>query len=75
MACNSLALTRKAYTNFSQKQCMAEDDKSNKTLMTDLHRQSQHPMVVVSANAVNCYDKGNHIIIARLASSDQPYGI
>jgi hypothetical protein len=49
---------------FSQKGSTAEDAKFDKTLMADLSRQARQPMTVVLADAANCYDKVNHIIMS-----------
>jgi hypothetical protein len=48
---------------FSQKGSTAEDAIIDKTLMADLSRQAQQPMIVTSANAAYCYDRINHIIM------------
>jgi hypothetical protein len=48
---------------FSQKGSTSKDAKFDKTLMSDLSRQARHPMTVVSADAANCYDRVNHIIM------------
>jgi hypothetical protein len=48
----------------SQKGNTAEDAKFDKTLMADLSRQARHPMTIVSADAVYCYDRVNHIIMS-----------
>jgi hypothetical protein len=49
---------------FSQKGSMAEDVKFDKTLIADLTRQARQPMIVTSADAANCYDRVNHIIMS-----------
>ena len=49
---------------FSQKGSTAEDAKFNKTLTADLSRQARQPMTIVSANAADCYDRVNHIIMS-----------
>ncbi len=49
---------------FSQKGSTAEDAKFDKTLMTALSRQARHPMIVTSADAANCYDWVNHVIMS-----------
>ncbi len=49
---------------FSQKGSTAKDAKFDKTLMADLSRQARHPMTVVSADAVFCYNRVNHIIMS-----------
>jgi hypothetical protein len=48
---------------FSQKGSTAEDAKFDKTLTTDLSRQARQPMTIVSADADNCYDRVNHVIL------------
>ena len=49
---------------FSQKGCTAEDAKFDKTLVADLSRQAKHPRTIVSADAVYCYDRVNHIVMS-----------
>ncbi len=49
---------------FSQKGSASEDAKFNKTLMADLSREVRRPMPVVSADAVYCYNRVNHIIMS-----------
>ena len=49
---------------FSQKRITEEDAKFDKTLMYDLSCESRRPMGVSSANASNCYDRVNHIIMS-----------
>ena len=49
---------------FSQKGSTAEDAKFDKTLMTDISSQTRLPMTIVSADAANCYDRVNHIIMS-----------
>ena len=49
---------------FSQKGCIAEDAKFDKTLMADLSRKARHPMIVVSVDAAYCYDRVNHVIMS-----------
>ena len=48
---------------FSKKGNTAEDANLDKTLTEDLSRQAQHPMTVVSVDAVHCYDRINHVIM------------
>ena len=48
---------------FSQKGSTSEDAKFDKTLTTDLSRQARQPMTIVSADAANCYDRVNHVIM------------
>jgi hypothetical protein len=48
----------------SQKGSTAEDAKFDNTLMADLSRQAQQPLIVTSANAAYCYDRVNHIIMS-----------
>ena len=49
---------------FSQKGSTAEDAKFDKTLTTDISRQSRRPMTIISADAANCYDRVNHVIMS-----------
>ncbi len=49
---------------FSQKGSTAEDAKFDKTLMVDLSRQARQPMAIISADAVYCYDRVNHVIMS-----------
>ena len=49
---------------FSQKGSTAEDAKFDKTLTTDLSRQARQPMTIVSADADNCYNRVNHVIMS-----------
>jgi hypothetical protein len=49
---------------FTLKGSTAEDAKFDKTLMADLSRQARHPMIVTSADAANCYDRVNHVIMS-----------
>ena len=49
---------------FSQKGSTAEDAKFDKTLTTDISRQSRTPMTIVSADAAYCYDRVNHVIMS-----------
>ena len=49
---------------FSQKGSTAEDAKFDKTLTMDISRQSRTPMTIISADAANCYDRVNHIIMS-----------
>jgi hypothetical protein len=48
---------------FSQKRSTAEDAKFGKTLMADLSRQERQPMAIILADAANCYDRVNHVIM------------
>ena len=50
--------------HFSQKEAMAEDAKFDKTLTTDLSRQTHHPMAQVSVDAAQCYDRVNHLLMS-----------
>jgi hypothetical protein len=61
------ALTKNNYPPeelFSRKGCTAKETKYDKTLMADLSRQARHPMTVVSADAANCSDRVNHIVMS-----------
>ncbi len=49
---------------FSQNGSTAEDAKFNKTLTMDISQQSRCPMTIVSADAANCYDRVNHVIMS-----------
>ena len=49
---------------FSQKGSTAEDAKFDKTLTTDLSSQARQPMTIVSADAANCYNRVNHVIMS-----------
>jgi hypothetical protein len=49
---------------FSQKGSTAEDAKFGKTLTTDLSRQARQSMTIVSADAANCYNRVNHVIMS-----------
>ena len=49
--------------HFSKKGSIAENDKFDKTLTENLSRHAQHPMVVVSVDAAQCYDRVNHVIM------------
>ena len=49
---------------FSQKGSTAEDAKFYKTLTTDLSRHARQPMTIVSADAANCYNRVNHVIMS-----------
>ena len=51
---------------FSQRESTAEDAKMDTRLTMDLSRQRRQPMGSVSADAANCYDRINHIIMAFL---------
>jgi hypothetical protein len=48
---------------FSHKESTVEDAKFDKTLTSDLSRQARQLMTVVLADAANCYDRVNHIIM------------
>ena len=50
--------------HFSKKGSTAEDAKFDKILTEHLPRQARHPMVVVSVDAAQCYDRLNHVIVA-----------
>ena len=50
--------------HFSKKGSTAENVKFNKTLTEDLSRQARYPMVVVSVDAAQYYDRVNHVIMA-----------
>jgi hypothetical protein len=61
------ALTANSYPpeeSFSQKESTAKDANINKTLTDDLSRQARHPMMVVSVDAANCYDRVSHVIMS-----------
>jgi hypothetical protein len=49
---------------FSQKGSTAEDAKLDKTLTIDISRQTRKPMTIVSADAADCYDRVNHVIMS-----------
>ena len=51
---------------YSQKESTAEDAKMDNRLTMDISRQTRHPMASTSADAANCYDRINHIIMAYL---------
>ena len=51
---------------YSQRESTAEDAKMDNRLTTDLSRQLKHPMAIASADASNCYDRINHILMAFL---------
>ena len=72
--CNQFAFRRKSMNMimsndlvpeelFSQKGSTLEDAKFDKTLTTDLSRQTRQLITIVSADAANCYDRVNHVII------------
>ena len=48
---------------FSKKGSTAEDTKFDKTLTENLSRQAHYPMTVVSADAAQCYDRVNPVIM------------
>jgi len=50
--------------HFSQWGSMAEDACLDKTLTTDISRQSRQPMAVISVDAAQCYDRVNHSMMA-----------
>ena len=49
---------------FSQRGSTVEDAKFDRTITTDISRQSRQPMTIVSADAAYCYDRVNHIIMS-----------
>ena len=49
---------------FSQKGSTAEDAKFDKTITTDISRRSRTPMMIILADAANCYDRVNHVIMS-----------
>ena len=51
---------------YSQRESTAEDAKMDSRLTADLSRQLRLPMGSVSADASNCYDRINHIIMSLL---------
>ena len=51
---------------YAQRESTAEDAKMDNRLTTDLSRQLRHPMAQTSADAANCYDRINHIIMSLL---------
>ena len=51
---------------YSQKQSTAEDAKMDGKLTMDISRQLRQPMASTSADAANCYDRINHIIMSLL---------
>ena len=52
--------------HYSQKQSTAEDAKMDGRLTMDISRQMRHPLLSVSADAANCYDRICHIIMSFL---------
>ena len=50
--------------HFSQRGSTAEDACLDKTLTTDISRQSRQPMAVISVDAAQCYDRVNHSMMA-----------
>jgi len=48
----------------SQRGSTAEDAKLDKTLTIDISRQTRNPMTIVSADAADCYDRVNHVIMS-----------
>ena len=51
---------------FSQQESTAEDAKMDGRLTMDISRQKRQPVGSVSADAANCYDRINHIIMSFL---------
>jgi hypothetical protein len=49
---------------FSKKGSTAEDAKLDKTLTIDISRQTRNPMTIVLADAADCYDRVNHVIMS-----------
>ncbi len=63
--CKHLQTADISQRNFlAKKGSTAEDAKLDKTLMADLSWQARQPMTVVSADAANCYDRVNHVIMS-----------
>jgi hypothetical protein len=52
--------------HYAQKQSTAEDANMDKTLTFDLSRISRTPMVNVSVDAENCFDRISHVILMLL---------
>ena len=50
--------------HFSQRDSTAEDACFDKTLTTDISRQSRQPMALISVDAAQCYDRVNHSMMA-----------
>ena len=46
--------------HFSQRDSTSEDACLDKTLTTDISRQSRQPMALISVDAAQCYDRVNH---------------
>ena len=59
-----LIFGKEAMENSSKKGSTAEDVKFDKTLTEDLLRQDRHTLVVVSVDAIQCYARVNHVIMA-----------
>ena len=51
---------------YSPKESTADDAKMDNRLTMDISRQLRHPMASTSADAANCYDRINHIIMSFL---------
>ena len=51
---------------YAQRQSTAEDAAMDDRLTNDLSRQLWHPMARTSADAANCYDRINHILMSLL---------
>ena len=51
---------------YGRRGCTAEDAKFDKTLTIDISRKLRHPIVIMSVDAANCYDRVNHIIMSLL---------
>ena len=49
---------------FSQKSSKAEDAKFDNSLTTDLSRQTRQQITIVTADAANCNDRVNHVIMS-----------
>ena len=49
---------------YGRRGCTAEDAKLDKTLTIDISRKLRHPMVIMSVDAANCYDRVNHVIMS-----------
>ena len=55
--------------HFKKKSNSTEDANFSKTTTEDLIRQARHPIVAVSVDAAQCYDRVNHVIKALLWSA------
>ena len=51
---------------YSEQQSTAEDGSWDKILQSDISRQFRLAMGIISADAANCYDRINHVIMALL---------